>query len=237
MSEFWFVHQFRFASSSGSLLSFGSAILLIARCASVRLCCPHSQFCPRPRFVHILVLVHILNVSSSILSNIPLSRYCYFIISLFCIILVSRLTIILSPRFPVPVRLSECVELSTRHRPVVTVSRPFVRVRRTIRHSSVPSRYLLSSVCQSQYNCQPFHNRPRSLSVLIRFAIAHVVTAVLVCQSSYNCPHARLPSRFVIGVPSFVRVRITVRRLAIAPSSRFSVVYYNALRPTVWSFP
>jgi len=48
-------YQFRFASSSGSLLSSGSAILLIARRASVRICCSHPQFCPRPRFVHILV--------------------------------------------------------------------------------------------------------------------------------------------------------------------------------------
>jgi len=54
-------YQFRFASSSGSLLSFGSAILLIARCASVRICCPHSQLCPRPRFVHILVPAPVLS--------------------------------------------------------------------------------------------------------------------------------------------------------------------------------
>jgi len=56
-------YQFRFASSSGSLLSFGSAILLIARRASVRICCSHSQFCPRPRFVHILVPAPVLSCS------------------------------------------------------------------------------------------------------------------------------------------------------------------------------
>jgi len=117
------------------------------------------------------------------------------------------------------IRLSECVELSTRHRPVVTVSRLFVRVRITVRPSFVPSRHRQS----------PF--------VRVRITVNRPTIVVPVCQSSYNCPHARLPSRFVIGGPSFVRVRITVRRLAIAPSSRFSVVYYNALRPTVWSFP
>ena len=47
-SEFLFVLQFQFALSSSSLLNFSSAILLIAWCASIRICCPHSQFCPHP---------------------------------------------------------------------------------------------------------------------------------------------------------------------------------------------
>jgi len=97
---------------------------------------------------------------------------------------------------------------------------PFVRVCITVRPSFVPSRHRQS----------PF--------VRVRITVNRPTIVVPVCQSSYNCPHARLPSRFVIGVPSFVRVRITVRRLAIAPSSRFSVVYYDALRRLlVWSFP
>jgi hypothetical protein len=86
--------SFGSSSSFGSLqvpvhlLSFCSAILLIARCASVRICCSHSQFCPRPRFVHILVLVHILSISCSvILSFLSLAivypRYLVISFSLF----------------------------------------------------------------------------------------------------------------------------------------------------------
>ena len=121
LSEFRFVLQFQFASSSGSLLSFGSAILLIARCASVRICCPHSQFCPRPRFVHILVLVHILGFSCPVILR-PLVSL------LFC---------------PRQITLSSVMQMaSVLYTRFVCMSvhytRPFVRVRRTVRLPVVP---------------------------------------------------------------------------------------------------
>jgi len=136
-SEFRFVLQFRFASSSGSLLSFGSAILLIARCVSVRICCPHSQFCPRPRFVHTLVLVHFpvlstffsLSSLDSVLVYISLSHY--LIISLCCIILVNRLAVVPDRHRCSPVSLS----------PASLPLSSFVSVHRTIHLSSVPYRY------------------------------------------------------------------------------------------------
>ena len=101
------------------------------------------------------------------------------------------------------IRLSECVELSARHRPVVTLSRPFVRVRITVRSSVVPSRHRLSSVCQSPYNC-PCPCRPVSLSVVFRL-------------SEFVELSVTLPSRLVIGCLPFVRVRITVNRPTIVP--------------------
>lgn len=114
LSEFRFILQFQFTSSSDSFLSFGSAILLIIRCVSVRINCSYSQFYSYSHFIHILILIHILNVNCSIILSFfnlviiypRTSHYLILVISLshhsvlFLSIIVSVLHYQLPPSLP-----------------------------------------------------------------------------------------------------------------------------------------
>jgi len=116
----------------------------------------------------------------------------------------------------VVLRLSECVELSTRHRPVVTVSRPFVRVHRTVNPQS-SRRHGTSFVCQSAYNCcPPFVPSRHRQSPFVRVRIT--VNRPTIVPDRYRCSPVSLSPASLPPFP-FVRVHITVRTLVFRPVS------------------